>query len=161
MTIDMMKTLLRASALVPMVLAVAASAHEIVAGSIRIGHPWAPMTVSGQVNGGAYMKLQNNGATPDRLIGASTAAADHVELHSMKLDGDVMRMREVDAIDVPPGGLVELKPGGLHLMLVGLKAPLKQDEKVPMTLRFEKAGEVKVDLKIDRPQPRGAAEHRH
>ncbi|HET9642085.1 MAG TPA: copper chaperone PCu(A)C [Burkholderiaceae bacterium] len=157
----MIKTLLRACALVPMVVAVAAFAHEFHAGSIRIGHPWAPMTASGQVNGGAYMKLQNNGTTPDRLVGAVTPAADHVEMHSMKLEGDVMRMREIEAIEVPPGGLVELKPGGLHLMLVGLKAPLKQDEKVQLTLRFEKAGDVKVDMKIDRPQPSGAADHKH
>jgi copper(I)-binding protein len=72
-----------------------------------------------------------------------------VELHEMKMDGDVMRMRQVAAVDVPAGGSVALEPGGLHVMLLGLKAPLKEGDRFPMTLRFEKAGEVKVEVHVE------------
>jgi periplasmic copper chaperone A len=129
--------------------ALAALAHSYAVGPIQIGHPWARATLAVQTAGGAYLKLQNTGSTPDRLVSASTPVAQRVELHSMAMDGNIMRMREIDAIDIPPGQVVELKPGSLHLMLVGLKAPLKQDSKVPLTLKFEKAGEVQVELKVD------------
>ena len=83
----------------------------------------------------------------------------------MSMDGNVMKMREVDAIDLPPGQTVELKPGQLHLMLQGLKAPLKADGKVPLTLKFEKAGEVQVELKVEPGAPAAAGSaaeaHRH
>ena len=151
----------RLSAFLLVVLAFAAGAHEYKAGDLKIGHPWARMTAPGQPSGGAYLKLQNNGSAADRLVGGSTPAADHVEMHSMSMDGDVMKMREGKAIDVAPGQTVELKPGALHLMLVGLKAPLKAGDKVPMTLKFEKAGEVKVELKIEELAPGAAVEHKH
>ena len=133
--------------------ALAALAHDYAAGSVKIAHPWARATVAGQRAGGAFLKLQNTGSTPDRLIGGSTPAAERVELHTMSLEGTVMRMREVDAIDIPPGQTVELKPGQLHLMLQGLKAPLAVDTKVPLTLKFEKAGEVQVELKVEAMGP--------
>ena len=79
----------------------------------------------------------------------------------MRMEGDVMRMRQVDAIELPPGATVELKPGGMHLMLMGLKQPLKADDKVPLTLRFEKAGEVTVQMSVEAPKPAMAAEHKH
>jgi copper(I)-binding protein len=126
----------------------AAQAHDYTAGALKIGHPWARSTVPGQANGGAYLKLQNGGSGADKLLSASTPAAERVELHSMSMDGDVMRMREVGAIEVPPAQTVELKPGALHLMLVGLKAPLQAGTRVPLTLRFQQAGEVKVELAV-------------
>jgi copper(I)-binding protein len=126
----------------------AAAAHGFQAGTIAIGHPWGRATPPGAPTGGGYLKLDNRGPD-DRLISASSPVAERVELHTMKMEGDVMRMRQVDAIDVPTGKTVELKPGGLHLMMVGLKAPLKEGTMVPATLKFEKAGEVHVELKIE------------
>ncbi|MED5620351.1 copper chaperone PCu(A)C [Ideonella sp. BN130291] len=144
--------------------AVAALAHGYTAGALKIGHPWARATVAGQATGGAYLKLENTGSTPDRLLGGSTPAAERVELHSMSMEGNVMRMREVPAIDIPAGQTVELKPGQFHLMLVGLKAPLAADAKIPLTLKFEKAGEVKVEVKVESMVPGSAASgggHQH
>src|SRR5262245_7644477 len=87
-------------------------------------------------------------AAADRLIGASSPAAARVELHVTEKKGDVLRMREVKSYAIPAGGSFELAPSGAHLMLVDLKAPLKEGTKVPLTLRFEKAGEVKVELQV-------------
>jgi copper(I)-binding protein len=125
-----------------------ASAHDYKLGAIAIGHPWARSTSAGQAIGGGYLKLDNQGAA-DRLLSASATVSDKVELHSMAMDGDVMRMRQVDGIDVPTGKPVELKPGSFHIMFVGLKAPLKAGDSFPLVLKFEKAGEVKVDVKIE------------
>jgi copper(I)-binding protein len=117
-------------------------------GSISIDDPRARPTVSGQPVGGAYMKIVNKGAA-DRLLSATTAVAAAVQMHTMAMDGDVMTMREVDAVDLPAGQTVEFKPGGFHLMLMGLKAPLKLGDKIAMTLRFEKAGEVVVTVHVE------------
>lgn len=135
-----------------------AFAHDYSAGSLKIGHPHALPTAPAQSIGGGYLKLVNTGSTVDRLLSASTPVAQSVQLHSMKMEGDVMRMREVGSIDVPAGQTVELKPGGLHLMLVGLKAPLVAGQRFPLKLTFEKAGEVTVDMSVDKP---GAAEAPH
>jgi copper(I)-binding protein len=124
-----------------------AQAHEYKLGSIRIDHPYARATAAGQPIGGAYLKLDNQGAD-DRLLSASAAVSKGVEMHSMAMDGDVMRMRQVQAIELPAGKTVELKPGGLHIMLVGLKAPLKAGDHFPMKLSFAKAGEVTIDVMV-------------
>ena len=126
-----------------------AHAHGYTVGDLKIGHPWARTTLPSQPAGGAFLKVTNQGAQADRLIGASSPVAERVELHTMKMEGDVMRMREVPAIELPAGQTVTLAPGGLHLMLIGLKGPLKVGESVPATLRFERAGTVTVDLKIE------------
>ena len=129
-----------------------AQAHGFRLGALAIGHPYARATAPGQPTGGGYLKLDNQGATDDRLLGASAATvAERVELHTMAMDGDVMRMRSPGAIDLPAGRSVELKPGGTHLMLVGLKAPLKAGDKFPLTLRFEKAGQVEVVVNVEAP----------
>lgn len=137
------------------------AAHEFKAGAITIGHPWARPTAAGQPVGGGFMKFSNAGAA-DRLVAASTAVSASVELHTMRMEGDVMRMRQVDAIELPAGGTVELKPGGLHLMLMGLKQPLKAGDTFPLTLRFEKAGEVVVTVNVEVPKAAAPAhEHGH
>jgi len=138
-------------------LAFAAHAHDYKLGPIAIGHPYARFTVPGQSVGGGYLKLENTGGD-DRLVSASAPICERVEMHTMKLEGDVMRMRQLDAIELPTGKTVELKSGGMHLMFVGLKAPLKVGESFPMKLRFEKAGEVTVDVKVEAPR---GAEHQH
>lgn len=148
------------------VVASFAYAHSYRIAEIEIGHPWARPTVSGQQAGGAFLSLQNRGSSADRLIGASSPAADAVELHTMSLEGNVMRMRQVDAIDVPPGQSVKLQPGGMHLMFQGLKAPMKLGDRIPVTLRFERAGEVAVEVKVENPsnrakEPKTPDEHKH
>ena len=119
----------------------------LAATPVKVEGPWARATPPGTKIGAAYMKI-TSGGTADRLVGASSPAAAKVELHVTEKKGEVMRMREVKAYDIPAKGGFELAPGGAHLMLVDLKAPLKEGAKVPMTLRFEKAGEVKVELQV-------------
>ena len=141
---------------------VAAHAHSYKIGAIDIGHPYARATAPGQPTGGGFLKLTNKGGAADRLVSASAAVSSRVELHSMKMEGDVMRMRQVDAVDVPAGETVELKPGGLHIMFVDLKAPLKAGDSFPMTLKFERAGEVTVDVKVEKVKAEPAAhQHKH
>jgi len=139
-----------------------AHAHSFKLGEIDIGHPHARPTVAGQPMGGGYLMLDNKGRD-DKLVSASAAISASVELHSMSMEGDVMRMRQVDTITLPTGTKVELKPGGYHLMFVGLKAPLKAGDKFPMKLKFEKAGEVEVTVNVEVPKAGGDAtvEHKH
>lgn len=141
--------------------ATGAAAREFQAGALKIGQPWARPTVAGQGAGGAYLSLHNSGRTPDRLLGGRTPAAERVELHEMRMDGDVMRMREKVAVDLPAGQRVALAPGGLHLMLMGLKAPLKVGDQLPLTLRFEKAGEIEVTLQVQSAPAAAAEAHKH
>ena len=126
----------------------AAAAHEFKLGPITIGHPYARATASGQSTGGGFLKLENGGAD-DKLLSASADVAKSVELHSMAMEGDVMRMRQLDGVALPAGKTVELKPGGMHIMFIGLKAPLKAGDSFPLTLRFQKAGEVTVKMNIE------------
>ena len=139
-----------------------AHAHSFKLGDIDIGHPYARVTAAGQPTGGGYLSLDNKGRE-DKLVSATAAVSASVELHSMSMEGDVMRMRQVDGIALPTGKKVELKPGGFHLMFVGLKAPLKAGDKFPMTLKFEKAGEVEVMVNVEAPKAAGdaPAEHKH
>jgi periplasmic copper chaperone A len=140
-------------------LALPAVAHDFNAGDLRIGHPWTRAAgLNG--NGGAFMRLINGGAQPDRLISATSPIARVVELHTHIREGDVMRMRPVNDIPVPAGQTVELRPGGLHVMLIGLTAPLQQGTRVPVTLRFERAGEVTVELAVEAAGARGSG-HQH
>lgn len=97
--------------------------------------------------GVAYLTI-HGGDVADRLVGVSSPRSSKVELHTMSMDGDVMQMREVDAIDVPAQGEVKLMPGGMHLMLLGLTAPLKAGEKVSLTLHFERAGNRTVEVPV-------------
>ncbi|MCM5569899.1 copper chaperone PCu(A)C [Burkholderiaceae bacterium FT117] len=117
-------------------------------GSLSIGNPWARATAPGAAVGGGFMLLENAGGA-DRLVGASSPVSESVELHTMSMENNVMRMREVQAIDLPAGQRVELRPGGLHIMFINLKAPLKAGDTFPVRLRFEKAGEVEVGFKVE------------
>jgi hypothetical protein len=115
---------------------------------VQISDAWSRATPPGAKIAAGYLTIRNQGATADRLIGASSPAAARVEPHVTEKQGEVMRMREVKGYDVPAKGSYELKPGGAHLMLVDIKRPLKEGDKVPLVLRFQKAGEVKVDLEV-------------
>jgi copper(I)-binding protein len=153
----------------PLALAVAAGvalAHGVKVGEVAIEHPFATPSLPGTSNGAAYfVALENTGKTAERLLSATTPAAARVEIHTMAVDAKgVMRMREIDGIALAPNAKVEMKPGsGLHLMLIGLKAPLKAGTSFPMTLRFEHAGSVEVSVVVQAPKAGDApmASHTH
>ena len=109
--------------------------------------PWSRATPPGAKVGAGFMQLRNAGAA-DRVVGASSPVAARVEMHVTVREGEVMKMREVKAFDLPAGGTFELKPGGAHLMLMDLKRPLKKGETVPLTLKLEKGGELKLELSV-------------
>jgi periplasmic copper chaperone A len=140
-----------------------AQAHDFRIGQVVIDHPYATPSPPGVSSGAVYIKaLRNKGDAPDRLIAASTPVAERVVLHNMQVEGGVMRMRAVSAIDVPAKGEVRMahgSPAGHHLMLDGLKAPLKDGDRFELTLRFEKAGERTVQIWVQ--TPRGNAAHKH
>jgi len=125
-------------------------AHGYKAGDLEIGHPWARATPGGAKIGGGYVSVTNNGTTPDRLVGATFSDSDHVEIHEMRMDDGVMKMRPLpDGVEIKPGETIKLSPENSHLMLMGLKAPLKQGDKIKGQLTFEKAGTVDVEFKIE------------
>jgi copper(I)-binding protein len=126
---------------------------------IKVEDAWARATAPGARIAAGYMTIRNAGSTPDRLVAASSPAAEKVETHVTVKDGDIFRMREVKGYDIPAGGSFELKPGGAHLMLVNVRAPLKEGDKVPLTLRFERAGEVKAELQVGRLTDTGKHGH--
>jgi periplasmic copper chaperone A len=129
-------------------LSCTAHAQKAKVGSIEIEHAYTRATVPGQKVGGGFMKIENKGAA-DTLISASSPISGDVQLHEMAMDGNVMKMRQVKDIVVPAGGTVELKPGGMHIMFMNIKAPLKAGEAVPVKLKFAKAGEVEVKMPVD------------
>ena len=114
---------------------------------VQIDQPWVRATPPGAKVAGGYMTIKNAGAA-DKLVSASSPAAAKVELHVHINDNGVMKMRQVPAYEVPAKGSFELKPGGAHLMFMDLKQPFKEGEKVPVLLKFEKAGEVKADFQV-------------
>ena len=146
-------------------LALAASAvfaHGARIGSIVIAHPYAIATPPGATTGGAYLKdLFNEGTTPDALVSVTSPAAEVVQIHDMRMDGDVMRMRAIPSVALLPGQHVAMQPGGgVHLMFVGLKKPWAAGDRIPATLQFEKAGRVDVIVNVEeRGAPAG--EHTH
>ena len=137
------------------------SAHDYATGDIKVAHPYTRSTPPGAKTAGAYLSIDNRGKVAERLMRASSPAAGMVELHSMSMDGNIMRMRAIPAIELPAGKTVALAPGGLHLMLQDLKRPLKKGERIPVTLTFERSGDLKVELSVEDPVDagKGAAAH--
>ena len=128
----------------------AALARDYRAGELEIDHPWARATAPQAQNGAAYLTVTNHGATADRIIAARSPVAATVEMHTHDVDSQgVMRMREVEAIDLPAGEATALRPGGLHVMLIGLGDRLVEGESFPLTLVFEAAGAVEVEVQVE------------
>jgi copper(I)-binding protein len=123
--------------------------HAQTSNSISIENPFSRATPGGAQVGAGYMTITNKGTTADRLMAAASPAAGQVQIHEMSMDGGIMKMRELaGGLTINAGKSVALAPGGFHLMLMGLKAPLKAGDKVPVTLTFEKAGKVDVSLDV-------------
>ena len=120
-----------------------------MAGTLEITHAWARAMLPNQPAGGGYLDISNTGSEPDRLIGARSPAAGKVEVHTMEVVNDVMVMRPVEGgLEIPPDATVKLEPGGLHLMFMAVSDPFDEGETVPVTLEFEHAGPIDIELPV-------------
>jgi copper(I)-binding protein len=148
------------SALAALLFATPAPAHEFHRlGDIVIEQPWAratPVKV-----GGAYMTLRNNGAVPDKLIKVTSPIAERVEIHETKVEGGMAMMRPAGAIELKRRSSVRLKPGGLHVMLMGLARPLKEGERIKLALTFERAGTIEIEARVEKAGAMAPGDHRH
>jgi copper(I)-binding protein len=137
----------RAALLLGLTLAMPAAAHE--PHELKLEAPWARATVGAARTAAGYLAIVNSGDHAERLVGASSPTAGRVELHEMATVDNVMRMRPLPSgIDIPPGRTTELKPGGLHLMFLDLKAPFVRGTKVPVVLTFEHTGDIRIELEV-------------
>ncbi len=140
----------------------AVMAHEFKVGDLEIGHPWSRAVPAGASVAGGYLTVTNHGSSPDKLLSVSSDVSAKAELHEMAVKDGVMTMRPVEGgLEIPAGGKVELKPGGYHLMFMGLKELPKQGQKFPATLTFEKAGSVKVEFAVEAMNAAGGMEMDH
>jgi len=139
-----------------------AGAGDAKAGDLVITQPWSRATPGGAKIAGGYLTIENKGAAPDRLISGAGDVAGKVEIHEMAMNNGVMTMRPLDkGLVIEPGKTVKLAPGGYHLMLMDLKNSLKQGDKVPLTLEFEKAGKVALSLDVQGVGAQAPAGHDH
>lgn len=137
-----------------------AYAQDYKTGNLRITQAYARPTVVRQPTGAAYLTMENAGVRSDRLTGATTPIAKSVELHTMSMEGNVMRMREVSGIELEPSGKVAMKPGeGFHLMLMGLRKPLSVGDTFPLTLTFERAGKLVISVKVEESGANSSNKH--
>ena len=147
-------------------LAVATTSAVLAAdyrlGTLTVSNPWSRETAPAQTVGGGFVTIVNGSKVEDRLVAATSPVAGEVQLHTMSMDGGIMRMRQLqNGIPIPVGGRVELRPGGMHLMFMGLKRPLRQGERVPVTLRFQRAGQVTVRFAVQPIASSGPMEADH
>lgn len=126
-----------------------ALAHSYEAGGVTVAHPWARATPGGATVGAAYAEIKAKDGAADTLLSASSPAAGRVEIHTHTMDGGVMKMRKIEKLAIPAGGSAVMRPSGDHIMLFDLKAPLKEGDLLPMTLVFEKAGEVTIEATVE------------
>lgn len=124
------------------------SGHHAMSGGIKVEKAWGRATPGLVKNGGAYFTAVNSGKHADRIIGVSAGVSARAELHTHLNDNGIMRMRKVDGVDVPAGGKVTFKPGGYHIMFIGLYKPLKKGERFPVTVMFEKSGKQTVEVTV-------------
>ncbi|OWV97436.1 hypothetical protein ATY81_08360 [Rhizobium sp. R72] len=138
-----------ASLLFAGVFATFAAAHDVKVGDIDIGQPHARAMVQGAKVGGGYLTLTNTGSIDDKLLSITSDRAATTEVHQMTVNNGVMTMRPVaGGLVIPAGQTVELKPGGFHLMFMGVERPFKEGETVKATLTFEKAGSVELEFDV-------------
>jgi copper(I)-binding protein len=161
-----MAVILRAALLAALVIVIGgvAVAETYSAGGLQIGNPWARATPKGAKVSAGYLTITNKGTQPDRLIGGSAAPASRFEVHTMVTENGVAQMRQVEALEIKPGETVELKPGGMHVMLMGLKQPLQPGQAMKGTLVFERAGTVAIEFAVQAPgagAPKGGNGHMH
>lgn len=136
-----------------------AAPQAIEIGALKITGAWAKAMLPGQPVGGGYLTIENTGAAADRLVSVISSASPVVQIHEMMMEGDVMKMRaHSDGLEIPAGGMVELKPGGYHLMFMAVAEPFKEGGMVKVTLKFEKAGDVEVALPVAAAGAKGPAE---
>ena len=132
-----------------LLLIASTQAQAVKAGDLVIEHAHARATKGNMPNSASFLQIVNKGKTDDALLSASAAIAERVELHTMSMEGDVMKMRTVDSVDLKAENTISMKPGqGPHVMLLGLKKPLNAGDKFPMTLNFRKAGAVEVSVEV-------------
>lgn len=136
----------------------AALADEVRLGTLAITNAWARPTLGRTPNGAGYLTITNHGQEADRLVSAQSPASSKVELHTIVAEGNVRKMRPIPAIEIEPGRTVELKPGGFHVMLLGLKRPLSSGKTIPLTVTFEKAGSVTVEVAVGHGDGAGQGE---
>ncbi|MCZ2327984.1 copper chaperone PCu(A)C [Bartonella sp. F02] len=130
--------------------ALPAIAHQYQLGNLEIIHPWTRETPKGAKVGSGYLYIINHGNTPDRLIAVSVEGVQETEIHSMAVVNDIMKMEKMsNGIEIPGNGEITLKPGGNHIMFMGLSKPLQQGDKLTAKLIFEKAGTIEVDFCVD------------
>lgn len=144
--------------LTAILFATMAFAHSYEKGDLQIRHPWARATPPGTTVGVGYFEIRNTGKQPDRLLSATSPAARQVEMHISEHAGEVARMRQLRAFEVPARERLTLEPNGAHLMLVDIVQPLKKGERFPMKLRFERAGEIDIEFEV---QEIGSRHSRH
>jgi copper(I)-binding protein len=134
----------------------AAQAQDYKLGNVEIAHSWArPSTGK---TGAAYFTLTNHGTSDDTLLSAASDAAAKVQIHDMKMDGNIMRMRKLDDLPLPAGQTVNVAPGGIHIMMIGLVKPLSQGDTIAMHLEFAKAGGIDVAVPVQmKPPAKGEA----
>ncbi|MEX0810038.1 MAG: copper chaperone PCu(A)C [Dongiaceae bacterium] len=144
-----MTRLLRIVTVMLLFVAGSAAAHYYEIGGLQIIHPWARATVPSAKNGAIYVAISNEGDTADRLIAVETPMAERAELHTVLMEDGVAKMRPLEALDLLPGETALLEPGGIHIMLFGLKGPLVEGETLALTLTFEKAGAIDIELTIE------------
>jgi copper(I)-binding protein len=133
--------------------AASAAAHEFKLGSLEIDHPYARATPPNAPVSGGYMTIRNSGTEADRLVSGEAEFADRVEIHEMKMEGEVMKMRQIpDGLEIPAGGEVVLKPGGYHVMFIGIDSQFKEGEARKAKLTFEKAGTIELEFSVENIQ---------
>ncbi len=141
-----------------------ARAHSFAADALTIGHPWSRPAAQGG-NGAGFLSVTSRSKAADRLVSVSSPVSTRVEIHeSMIMDGKAMMHPRPGGLPVPAGGKAEMKPGGWHLMFIGLKRPLAIGDRFPATLTFEKAGKVQVEFVVQAgagAAPASMPEHKH
>ncbi len=136
-----------------------AMAHDHKAGALTIMHPWARATAKTAKTGAAYLMISNAGSMADKLIDVKSDVARKTQIHLSSMQNGMMKMEHVDGVAIPAGGMAELKPGGYHIMFMGLKAPLAMDGEFPLTLVFEKSGEVTVNVIVQKGPATNKMDH--